>query len=151
MNRPDWNHYFMKFALLASERSSCERRKVGAIAVKDKRILATGYNGAPSGLKHCQEIGGCWRQQNNISSGQRREVCRAVHSEQNIIIQAAIHGISLRGCDIYCNLTPCSDCAKMLISLGVKTFFYLERYPDDLIDKMLLDDGCMMNLIQLKM
>jgi dCMP deaminase len=145
--RPSWERYFMDMAVLASRRSSCERRKVGAVAVKDKRILAVGYNGAPSGLAHCGASGGCWRQKHNIPSGQKRELCRAIHAEQNLLIQAAIHGISLHGCDVYCNCSPCSDCAKMMISLGVKNFYFLERYPDELVDGFIADPGTKMKLI----
>jgi dCMP deaminase len=141
MERPVWNDYFMSMAVLAAKRSTCLRRKVGAVAVKNKRILAIGYNGTPSGMQHCDEVGGCMRQQMNIPSGQRRELCRAIHAEQNLLVQAAIHGISLADCDIYCTCSPCSDCLKMMQNLGVKGFYYLEKYPDDLVDEFIKDPG----------
>ena len=114
MQRMSWPDYFMNITYLVSERSTCSRRKVGAIAVKDKRILATGYNGAPVGIRYCLEVG-CLRDQLKIPSGQRHEICRGLHAEQNVIIQAAIHGISLKGADLYCTTHPCSFCCKMLI------------------------------------
>ena len=149
-SRPSWQRYFMDIALLAAKRSTCERRQVGAVAVKENRILAVGYNGAPSGMKHCAELGGCLRKFHNIPSGERRDLCRAIHAEQNLLVQAAIHGISLQGCDIYCNCSPCSDCTKMLISLGVKRFYYLERYPDTLVDQFVEDAGMLMKLVKLE-
>ena len=114
-NRASWPRYFMDIAHLVAQRSTCLRRKVGAIAVLDRRILATGYNGAPSGVPHCLEVG-CLRQQMGIPSGQRHEICRGIHAEQNVIIQAAVHGISLRGAEIFCTTQPCIICAKMLIN-----------------------------------
>jgi len=138
--RASWPRYFMDIACLVAQRSTCLRRKVGAIAVLDRRILATGYNGAPSGVPHCLEVG-CLRQQLGIPSGQRHEICRGIHAEQNVIIQAAVHGISLRGAEIFCTTQPCLICAKMLINCGVKKIWIAEGYPDPLSEKMLEEAG----------
>ena len=138
--RASWPKYFMDIAHLVAQRSTCLRRKVGAIAVLDRRILATGYNGAPSGVAHCLEVG-CLRQQLGIPSGQRHEICRGIHAEQNVIIQAAVHGISLRGAEIFCTTQPCLICAKMLINCGVKKIWIAEGYPDQLSEKMLSEAG----------
>jgi dCMP deaminase len=129
--RPDWKEYFTAIADLVSRRSTCIRRRVGAVLVKDKRILATGYNGAPTGLAHCGEVG-CLRQKNDIPSGQRHELCRGLHAEQNAIIQAAYHGISIQGATLYCTTLPCSICLKMLINAGITEIVYEEGYPDEL-------------------
>jgi dCMP deaminase len=115
---------------VVAKRSSCIRRQIGAIAVKDKRILATGYNGAPIGIRNCIELGGCMREKLNIPSGSEQQKCRAIHAEENLIIQAAIHGISLKGCDIYCLNQPCVMCARKIISLQPKGLYYLHAYPD---------------------
>ena len=134
--RPDWDSYFMEIADIVSKRSTCIRRSVGALIVKNKQILATGYNGAPSGLKHCMEVG-CVRDQMGIASGERHELCRGLHAEQNAIIQAAYHGVTINGAHLYCTHLPCSICIKMLINSGIKKVFYLEGYPDDLSMKMI--------------
>lgn len=134
--RISWTDYFMNIAYMVAERSTCTRRKVGAIAVKDKRILATGYNGVPSGIEHCLTAG-CLRTQMNIPSGERHEICRGIHAEQNVIIQCAVHGINLEGADIYCTTQPCFICTKMLINCGVKRIFCVESYPDELALDML--------------
>ncbi|GAB6110802.1 deoxycytidylate deaminase [Desulfomicrobium escambiense] len=139
-NRIPWPQYFMNIAYLVAERSTCLRRKVGALAVKDKRILATGYNGAPAGLTHCLEIG-CLREKLGIPSGQRHELCRALHAEQNVIIQAAIHGVSIEGADIFCTTQPCILCAKMLINCRVRAIHFAEGYPDDMSREMLDEAG----------
>jgi len=136
--RGSFDKYFMDLTKMVATRSTCTRRQVGAIAVKDKRILATGYNGVPSGLEHCAKIG-CLREQMKIPSGERHEICRAVHAEQNVIIQAAIHGISLKDSEIYCTHTPCFICTKMLISVGIRKIYYLDSYPDNLSLEMLSD------------
>jgi dCMP deaminase len=133
--RAPWSRYFMDIASMVAERSTCLRRRVGALAVKDKRILATGYNGAPAGVPHCLETG-CLRERMNIPSGQRHEVCRGLHAEQNVIIQAAVHGISLKGAEIYCTHQPCLICSKMLINCGTTKVYFLEAYPDDLTAAM---------------
>lgn len=140
MSRLSWPEYFMGIALLVAERSTCLRRRVGAVAVKDKRILATGYNGAPSKTAHCLDVG-CMRTQLNIPSGERHELCRGLHAEQNVIIQAAVHGISLSGCEVYCTTQPCFICAKMLINCGVTSIWYAEGYPDELATAMLKEAG----------
>lgn len=140
MPRLDWPEYFMSIARLVSERSTCLRRKVGAVAVKEKRILATGYNGAPSGLSHCLEAG-CLRMKLGIPSGERHEICRGIHAEQNVIIQAATYGIDISGADVYCTNYPCALCAKMLINCGIKHIFYADPYPDELAAAMLREAG----------
>jgi len=127
--RPSWDEYFLSIALLVSERSTCLRRKVGAVIVKDKRILATGYNGAPSGIKHCEETG-CLREKLKISPGERHELCRGLHAEQNALLQAALHGITVESAKIYVTTQPCIICAKMLINAGVKEVIISGHYPD---------------------
>jgi dCMP deaminase len=132
--RPSWDEYFLEMAQLISKRSTCLRRRVGAVAVRDKRILATGYNGAPSGLKHCIDIG-CLREKLKIPSGERHELCRALHAEQNALIQAGLYGISLKGSTLYATNQPCVICAKMLINAGIKEIVIASGYPD----KMAMD------------
>lgn len=132
--RPTWDKYFLEMASLVAKRSTCLRRSVGAVLVKDKRILATGYNGAPSGLKHCVEIG-CLRQKLNIPSGERHELCRALHAEQNALIQASLYGISVKDSALYATTQPCVICAKMLINAGIKEIVISAGYPD----KMAMD------------
>jgi dCMP deaminase len=127
--RPNWDDYFIQAAELVKTRSTCLRRKVGAVLVKDKRILATGYNGAPSGLPHCKETG-CLREQLNVPSGERHELCRGLHAEQNVILQAALHGVSVKGSKLYVTCVPCSICAKMIINAGIKGVVYNNSYPD---------------------
>ena len=141
MSRPTWDEYFMEMAELAAKRSTCLRRNVGAVIVKDKRALATGYNGAPSGVKHCSEIGGCLREQLKVPSGERHELCRALHAEQNAIIQAAKTGNSIEGATIYITHQPCVICAKMLINAGIKRIVVKEGYPDDMSKKILEEAG----------
>ena len=121
--------YFLKIASVVAERSTCRRHQVGAVAVKDKFILATGYNGAPSGQKDCLELG-CLRDEQRIKSGTRQEICRAIHAEQNVIIQAGLHGVSLEGATIYCTHTPCVLCAKMLVNAKIKRFVSSGDYAD---------------------
>ena len=127
--RPDIDTYFLKIAAVVGERSTCRRHHIGAIAVRDKHILSTGYNGAPAGLKDCLELG-CLRDELGIPSGERHEICRAIHAEQNVIIQAALHGVSLEGCTIYCTHTPCVLCAKMLVNARIKRFVSSGHYND---------------------
>ncbi len=138
--RPSYDEYFMEMAHVISKRSTCLRRKVGAILVKDKHILSTGYNGAPKGLKHCLEIG-CLRETLNVPSGERHELCRGLHAEQNVIIQAAVFGTSIKDSILYCTNTPCVVCVKMLINAGVKEIIFSGDYPDDLAKKMLSESG----------
>ena len=128
--RPDWDTYFMRITKWVATRSSCLRRSVGAVLVKDKRILATGYNGAPAGMAHCEEAG-CLRDQLHIPSGERHELCRGLHAEQNAIIQAARQGTEIKDSTLYCTTAPCSLCAKMLINAGVTRIVYEGSYPDE--------------------
>ena len=132
--RPSWDEYFLEMANLVAKRSTCLRRSVGAVLVKEKRILATGYNGAPSGLKHCFEIG-CMRQKLKVPSGERHELCRALHAEQNALIQSSLYGISVKGSTLYSTTQPCVICAKMLINAGIIEIVIAEGYPD----KMAMD------------
>jgi dCMP deaminase len=140
VTRPAWPEYFMDITKLVSRRSTCLRRSVGAVLVKDKRILATGYNGAPAGLKHCEEVG-CLRTDSAVPSGMRHELCRGLHAEQNVIIQAAFHGISIQGATLYCTNKPCVICSKMIINAGIMKVFYEEGYEDPLSDQMLAEAG----------
>ena len=130
----------MAITRLVAERSTCLRRKVGAVLVKDKRILATGYNGAPVGIAHCEAVG-CLRENASIPSGMRHELCRGLHAEQNVIIQAAYHGVSIKGSTLYCTNKPCVICSKMIINAGIVTVFYGEGYEDPLADQMLAEAG----------
>ena len=129
--RPSWDRYFMEIALLVSSRTTCLRRRVGAVIVKDKRLLSTGYNGAPMGLKHCAEIG-CLREKLGVKSGEKHELCRAIHAEQNAIIQAATFGVPLLGASIYITHFPCVLCSKMIINAGIKRIVYSQGYPDQM-------------------
>ncbi len=138
--RPAWGQYFMEITQLVAKRSTCVRRSVGAVIVKDKRMLSTGYNGAPSGIKHCIDVG-CLREKLKVESGQRHELCRGIHAEQNAIIQAAYHGVSIKGADLYCTNLPCIICAKMIINAGLKTIYYQAGYADDLSKDMLDEAG----------
>jgi dCMP deaminase len=130
----------MAITEMVAKRSTCLRRQVGAILVKEKRILATGYNGAPAGLKHCQEVG-CLRVDSSVPSGTRHELCRGLHAEQNAIIQAAYHGIPIGGSTLYCTNKPCAICSKMIINAGIKRIFYKNGYDDPLADQMLTEAG----------
>lgn len=136
MNRPSWDEYFMQMAELTAKRSTCLRRNVGAIIVKDKHIIATGYNGAPKGLPHCEELGGCLRQKLGVPSGERHELCRALHAEQNAIIQAATLGQSIEGATIYVTHQPCIICAKMIINAGISRIVVRSGYPDKMAADM---------------
>lgn len=138
--RPGWDEYFMRIAHLVSERSTCLRRKVGAVLVKDKRILVTGYNGAASGLLHCEDVG-CLREKMNVPPGERHEICRGLHGEQNAIIQAATFGLSIKGSSLYCTHQPCILCAKMIVNAGIKGVTYSGGYPDELAFEMLKEAG----------
>jgi dCMP deaminase len=138
--RPSWQTYFMDITILVAKRTTCTRRAVGAVIVKDKRILSTGYNGAPSGVRHCAETG-CLREQLKVESGMRHELCRGIHAEQNAIIQAAYHGVSVKGAVLYCTTQPCSICAKMLINAGITTIYYEAGYADGLARDMLAEAG----------
>ncbi len=145
-NRPDWDEYFLQMAQLAATRSTCLRRHVGAILVRDRRVIATGYNGAPSGIKHCIETG-CLRQQLKIPSGQRYEICRGNHAEQNAIINAAYYGVSTEGATLYCTHQPCTICARMLINAGIRRVVHLGDFPDERAVAFLQEAG--IELVQL--
>ena len=139
-HRPDWDTYFMDIAELVSRRSTCRRRAVGAGLVRDRRILATGYNGAPSSLTHCLDIG-CLREQLKVPSGERHELCRGLHAEQNAVIQAALHGVSAKGSTLYCTNHPCVICAKMIINAGVVRIVIRNGYHDKLAAQILNEAG----------
>jgi dCMP deaminase len=137
-DRPSWENYFMDITTLVAKRSTCTRRAVGAIIVKDKRVLSTGYNGAPSGIEHCIEIG-CLREKLDVPSGERHELCRGIHAEQNAIIQAAYYGVSINDSILFCTNLPCSICAKMIINSGIKNIYYKDGYADPMSEEMLKD------------
>lgn len=139
-DRVPWPTYFMRIAYTVAERSTCLRRKVGAVAVRDKRMIATGYNGTPSNIVHCSVLG-CIRDINKIPSGHRHELCRGLHAEQNVIIQCAMHGLSLAGAEIYCTTEPCLICTKMLINCDIKAVYFAEPYDNDLANEMFDDAG----------
>ena len=138
--RPTWDEYFMEIAGVAKKRSTCVRRRVGSVIVKENRILATGYNGAPMKIEHCQEDT-CIRAKQNVPSGQRHELCRGLHAEQNAIIQAAKHGINIDSATIYCTTQPCVICAKMIINAGIKRIVYDGAYKDPLSEEILEESG----------
>ena len=140
-NRPEWDEYFMDFAVLTAKRSTCLRRQVGAVIVQDKHVIATGYNGAPKGLEHCAERGGCLREELGVPSGEKHELCRALHAEQNAIIQAATLGHSIEGASIYITHQPCVICAKMIINAGIERIVVREGYPDELAVQILKEAG----------
>ncbi len=144
--RPSWDEYFMEMAELARTRTTCIRRGVGAVIVKDHRVLATGYNGTPNGLTHCSETG-CMRAKMNIPSGQRAELCRGLHAEQNAIIQAATLGQNIGGSVLYCTTQPCSICSKMIINAGIKRVVIAEPYPDELGEAMLKEAGVQIDVL----
>ena len=129
--RPDWESYFMSMARLAATRSSCHRRAVGAVLVREKRVLTTGYNGNPPGFEHCATMG-CIREMLNVPSGQHHELCTGLHAEQNAIIQAAVTGVSIAGATLYTTTFPCVTCAKMILAASIREVVYEEGYPDEL-------------------
>jgi len=140
VTRPDIDEYFLKIATVVAERSTCRRHHVGAVAVRDKHILSTGYNGAPSGLKDCLELG-CLRDELHIESGTRHEICRGIHAEQNVIIQAALHGVDLTGATVYATHPPCILCAKMLVNARIKRFVTFGSYADDSFKDLFQEAG----------
>lgn len=140
MKRPSWDDYFLKVAALISQRSTCLRRKVGVVIVKDKRIISSGYNGAPTGLVHCEEIG-CLRMKMKVPRGERHELCRGLHGEQNAIIQAALYGVGLKETTLYATHQPCSVCAKMIINAGIQRIVIAKGYPDEMARAMLREAG----------
>ena len=145
--RPSWDEYFMEMAELARKRSTCLRRHVGAVIVKDNRVIATGYNGVPKGIRHCEETG-CLRQQLNVPSGKMHELCRGLHAEQNAIIQAACMGSSIEGGTLYCTTQPCVICTKMIINAGIKRVVIKESYPDALAQEMAAEAGLVIDVIE---
>jgi dCMP deaminase len=145
--RPDWDQYFMEIAGIVAKRSTCMRRNIGAIIVKERRMLSTGYNGAPSGLSHCEQVG-CIRELRGVPSGERHELCRGLHAEQNAIIQAAYHGVSIKGSLLYCTHHPCSLCVKMIINAGIIQVSYLEGYPDELAVQLISESGIIVKQIR---
>ncbi len=146
-SRPTLDEYFLKVASVVAERSTCLRHHVGAVAVRDKHILSTGYNGAAAGLKDCLELG-CLRDEMNIESGTRHEICRSIHAEQNVIIQAALHGISLEGATIYATHSPCILCAKMLVNARIKRFVTFSRYADNSFTDLFKEAGVKFELLK---
>lgn len=145
--RPSWETYFMNITNLVAERSTCLRRAVGAVIVKDKRILSTGYNGAPTGLRHCLEVG-CLREQMGVESGKMHELCRGIHAEQNAIIQAAYHGVSVKDASLFCTNQPCSICARMIINAGIRKIFFQSSYADTLAEELLDEAGIELKKIE---
>lgn len=144
--RPDWDEYFLELTDVVKKRSTCLRRQVGAIIVKDNHILSTGYNGVPTKIRHCSEVG-CLREQLKVPSGERHELCRGLHAEQNAIIQAAHHGVSINGSTIYTNTKPCSICTKMIINAGIKRIVYQIDYTDKLADELLAETDIVLSKI----
>ena len=138
--RPSWDKYFMDILEVTKTRSTCLRRQVAAIIVRDKQIISTGYNGAPRGVFHCEQVG-CLREEMHIPSGERHELCRGIHAEQNAIIQASVHGVSIKDCEIYITCSPCVLCSKMLINAGIRRIVYRGDYPDKLALDMLAEAG----------
>jgi dCMP deaminase len=138
MSRPSWDQYFIDITHLVASRSTCLRRQVGALLVKDRNILATGYNGTPSGITHCEDVG-CLRDRLQVPSGERHELCRGLHAEQNAIIQAARHGVNIDGATLYCTTMPCIICTKMLINAGIRRIVYEEGYADQLAREMVAE------------
>lgn len=138
MSRPSWDHYFIDITHLVATRSTCLRRQVGALLVKNRNILATGYNGTPSGITHCEDVG-CLRERLKVPSGERHELCRGLHAEQNAIIQAARHGVNIDGATLYCTTMPCIICTKMLINAGIRRIVYEEGYADQLAREMVAE------------
>jgi dCMP deaminase len=144
--RPSFDEYCLKIASVVAERATCQRHHIGAVAVRDKHILATGYNGAPTGLHDCLELG-CLRNELGIPSGKSAEICRAVHAEQNVIIQAALHGVSIKGSTIYCTHSPCVLCAKMLVNAQITRFVSFGRYSDDEFLTLFKEAGIQYDLV----
>jgi dCMP deaminase len=141
MHRPTWDEYFMEMAEITAKRSTCLRRNVGAVIVQDKHIMAAGYNGAPKGIRHCDERGGCLREKLGVPSGERQELCIALHAEQNAIVQAAALGQSIEGATMYVTHQPCIICAKMIINAGIKKIIVKDGYPDQLAVDILAEAG----------
>ena len=135
LERPSWDEYFMEIAHVVAKRSTCLRRSVGAVIVKNRQIVATGYNGTPKDLPHCSQVG-CLREQLKVPSGKNHELCRGIHAEQNAVVQAAYHGVSVNGGTLYCTHQPCVICAKMIVNSGISRVVYGEGYPDEFAMQM---------------
>ncbi len=150
MDRISWDEYFMSMAELASKRSTCLRRQVGAVIVKDNQLLATGYNGAPKGLDNCCDLNECLRQKLGIPSGERHELCRAVHAENNAIIQCAVNGVSCKGGTLYVTASPCTMCTKQIINAGISRVVAKEYYPDEMGKQMMLESGIQFEIFDKK-
>ncbi len=140
MERPSWEHYFMQIARVVATRSTCLRRNVGAVIVRNRQILATGYNGVPRDLAHC-DVRGCLRDELGVPSGERHELCRGLHAEQNAIIQAAYQGTEIRDAELYCTHQPCVVCAKMIVNAGIETVYFAGAYPDHLATEVFAESG----------
>ncbi len=147
MDRASLDHYFLKVAAVVAERATCRRRRIGAVAVRNKHILSTGYNGAPAKAKDCLELG-CLRDENNIPSGTMHEICRAIHAEQNVIIQGCLNGVSLEGATVYCTHTPCILCAKMLVNAKIVRFVSFSQYSDDSFAKLFKEAGIAFEVLE---
>ncbi len=147
LKRPDWDTYFLELAKLVSRRATCLRRSVGAVIVKNRHILSTGYNGAPKGIAHCDTTG-CIREKLKIPSGERHELCRGLHAEQNAIIQAALYGVGLNEATLYCTTSPCSICAKMIINAGIKEIVVSGGYPDKMASGFFKEVGVLVRHIK---
>jgi dCMP deaminase len=147
-NRPGWDEYFIKLALLVAERSTCLRHHVGAVLVRDRKILTTGYNGAASGIRDCLQLG-CLREARKIPSGTQHEICRAIHAEQNAIIQAGLHGIDIGGSVMYCTHSPCILCAKMLVNARISKFITCNEYPDRAFKPLFREAGIKFAIIKM--
>jgi len=147
IERISLDEYFLKIASVVAERSTCRRHHMGAIAVRDKHILTTGYNGAPAGAKDCLELG-CLRDEQGIPSGTRTEICRAIHAEQNVIIQAGLHGVSLEGATVYCTHTPCVLCAKMMANARIARSVSFGKYNDDRFIEIFKDAGIKVDILE---
>lgn len=147
MKRISWDEYFMSMAELASKRSTCIRRQIGAVIVKDNQVLATGYNGAPKGLVNCCDTNQCLRQELGIPSGERHELCRAVHAENNAITQCAVNGVSCKGGTMYVTASPCVMCLKQIINAGIVRIVAKEMYPDDMSKDMIKESGIQFDLM----
>jgi len=149
LKRKSKDVYFAEIADLVSSRSTCLRNQVGAVIVKESQILSTGYNGAPKNLPHCNEVGGCLREELGVKPGERHELCRGLHAEQNAIIQAAYHGTSVRGSKIYCTTRPCSICTKMIINAGIQEIIYIEEYTDDLATQLVKESNLILRKVEI--
>lgn len=147
MARIGWDEYFMQMVSITLKRSTCLRRQAGAVLVKQNRVISTGYNGVPRGLEHC-EVVGCLRNKLKIPSGQRQEICRAAHAEENTIVQCALHGVSTKGATLYTTFTPCTQCAKMIINAGIKRVVCASNYPDELGTQLLKESDIQLDIFK---